>query len=169
MNTNNTRICLLVLWFVLSAAPCGRLLAAEPPTITDRAKQAVSSAGEAVQEAGRSVGRSVENLWRRMDENRLQNRTRDEIVAWVIMGVLAGAVAGMMTSLKTGGLGKAARLLLGLLGAFLGGMIVRVAQLDLGWGPVLIRYEELFFSLLGAVALIVSVKLLRASARKKAD
>jgi uncharacterized membrane protein YeaQ/YmgE (transglycosylase-associated protein family) len=84
------------------------------------------------------------------------------------MGVLVGAVAGMMTSLKTSGLGKAGRLLLGLAGAFLGGVVVHVAKVDFGLGPVLIRYEELLFAFAGAVVLIVLGRLIGSGARKKA-
>ena len=101
------------------------------------------------------------------NRSRLKNRTRDEIVAWVIMGVLVGAVAGMMTTLKTTGLGKLGRLMLGLVGAFIGGMIVHVGRIDFGLGPVLIRYEELLFSLVGAVLLVIVARLLRSGAKKK--
>jgi uncharacterized membrane protein YeaQ/YmgE (transglycosylase-associated protein family) len=99
---------------------------------------------------------------------RLKNRTPDDIVAWVIMGVLVGAVAGMMTSLRSTGLGKVGRLLLGLAGAFLGGIVLRVSKLDFGWGPVLIRYEELAFSLVGAIVLLVLAKFIRSRSTKQA-
>ncbi len=102
-----------------------------------------------------------------MDESRLNHRNRHEIVAWVIMGVLVGAVAGMFTSLKSTGAGKVGRLLLGLAGAFLGGLVVKLTQINFGWGPVLIRYEELLFSLIGAIVLLVVARLIRSAARKK--
>jgi uncharacterized membrane protein YeaQ/YmgE (transglycosylase-associated protein family) len=124
---------------------------------------AVQGASESVQDAGRSAVDSIKGLWSRIDDSRLKNRTRDEIVAWVIMGVLAGLVAGSFTS---SGAGIVGRLLLGLAGAFLGGMAVHIARIDLGWGPVLIRYEELLFSLVGAVLLIVVARLIRSRVRK---
>lgn len=131
--------------------------------VTDSVKDATKS----VQDAGRSAADSFQSLWSRVDDSRLKNRTRDEIVAWVIMGVLAGSLAGMFTSLKSSGVGKVGRLLLGLAGALLGGMAVHVTQINFGWGPVLIRYEELVFSLVGAVALIVVARLIRSRAQKK--
>lgn len=154
------------------------LHSAEEPGVVDRTKAVVKDAAtavegaakdakESVQDAGRAVGKSFEDLWRRADENRLKNRTRDQIVAWAIMGVLVGSVAGMLTSLKTSGLGKLGRLLLGLAGAFIGGMIVHIGRIDFGLGPVLIRYEELLFSLVGAVVLIIVVRLFRSGAKKK--
>ena len=152
--------------------------AADEPGVVDKTKVAVQDAEEkataaakdakaSVEEAGRSAAHSLENLWSRVDESRLKNRTRDEIVAWGIMGVLVGAVAGMFTSLKTSGLGKVGRLLLGLAGALLGGMVVHVAEINFDWGPVLIRYEELLFSLAGAVLLVVLGRFIRSKSKKQ--
>ena len=70
-------------------------------------------------------------------------------------------------SLKTSGAGRLGRLLLGLAGALLGGMVVHVVRIDFGWGPVLVRYEELLFSLIGAMFLIIMARLIRSSATKK--
>jgi len=151
--------------------------AAEEPGVIDRSKAAVKDATtavegaakevkESVQDASRSVGKSFENLWRRADEKRLKNRTRDEIVAWALMGLLVGAVAGLLTSSKTANAGKLGRLLLGLAGAFLGGMVVHLGRIDFGLGPVLIRYEELLFSLGGAVLLVVLVRWLGSGKKK---
>jgi uncharacterized membrane protein YeaQ/YmgE (transglycosylase-associated protein family) len=159
--------------------------AAEEPGVVDKAKavvqdtkekasdattavtEATKEAKDSVVNAGRTVGGKFAQLWSRLDENRLKNRSRDEIVAWVLMGVLIGAGAGLFTSFKSSGAGKVGRLLVGLAGALIGGMVVRVAQLDFGWGPVLIRYEELLFSLLGAVLLIVLVRFIGARTVKK--
>lgn len=133
---------------------------ADEPTVIDKTK-------EAVQDAGRATVENFETLWHRVDESRLKHRTRDEIVAWVIMGVLVGSVAGMMSSLKPSGLGQLGRLLLGLGGALIGGTVVHVARINFGWGPVKIRYEELLFSLLGAVALVVVGRFIRSRSKKK--
>lgn len=136
-------------------------------SLVDKSKAVASDATEAVKDAGRSVADRAEQVWKRIDEGMLKNRKRDEVVAWVIMGVLVGAVAGMMTPLKPTGIGKLGRLLLGLAGAFLGGIIAHVVRADFGLGPVLIRYEELLFSLLGAVVLVVISKLLSGKAKKQ--
>ncbi len=156
-------MCLLLL-AALSTAP---VLAADEPTVTEKAKEAVKETTQVVTDAGRAAADSFETIWHRVDESRLKNRTRDEVVAWAIMGVLAGAVAGMLTSLKTSGLGKVGRLLLGLGGALIGGIVVHAANINFGWGPVLIRYEELLFSFLGAILLIVLGRLFRSKAKKK--
>lgn len=136
--------------------------------IVDKSKAAITEATEAVKETGSEIADAAESAWHRMDEGRLQNRTRDELVAWVIMGVLVGAVAGTVPSPKPTAPGKAGRLALGLAGAFLGGMIVRVARIDFDWGPVLIRYEELIFSFAGAVLLVILGRLVLARKRERA-
>lgn len=163
-------IVLLLLNLVLAPSP---VRAADEPGLVDRTKETVKEAAVAAEDAAKKAGRTaaygLDHLWSRVDENRLKNRTRDEIVAWVIMGVLVGAVAGMFTSLRTSGAGKMGRLLLGLAGALIGGMVVHVAKIDYGWGPVMIRYEELLFSLLGAVVLVLLARLIRSKAKKQAD
>lgn len=126
-----------------------------------------SHAADSILDKAKETAQEVtDSLWKSIDEQRLKNRTPDQIVAWGIMGVLVGAVAGMATSLKTTGLGKVGRLLLGLAGAFLGGIAVSATRVDFGWGPVLIRYEELLFSFAGAVLLIVFGRLIRSRWQK---
>ena len=156
--------CLLVILVSWCARP---VFGADEPGLATKTKEVVQETTEAAKQAGRSAADEAEQLWQRIDAARLKNRTPDEIVAWVIMGVLVGALAGMMTSLKPSGAGKFGRLLLGLAGAFLGGIVVRVTGLNFGWGLVLIRYEELFFSLLGAVLLIVLVRVGSSLFKKK--
>jgi len=132
---------------ILAGLTCCPAMAADDPG-------AATSTGQSVGTAGQTSADNTGSLWKDIDAARLKNRTPDEIVAWVIVGVLVGAVAGLFTSFKDTGFGKLGRILLGLGGAFIGGMVVRVAHIDFGWGPVLIRYEDLLISFLGAIALI---------------
>ena len=143
------------------------LLATNQPGLTDKAKEAARETSAALADAGNAAADSAKDLWQRIDAARLKNRTTDELVAWVIMGVLVGGVAGMMTKRKPTGSSGLGRLLLGLAGAFLGGMVVHVARFDFGWGIVLIRYEELLFSLVGAILLVLLGKLIRSRMKKK--
>jgi uncharacterized membrane protein YeaQ/YmgE (transglycosylase-associated protein family) len=155
----------LILMIGLSCLSTHPLFAADQG-IGDQAKDVARKTSEAVQDASSSAADKMKDLWRRIDAARLDNRTRDEVVAWVIMGVLVGALAGTMTSFKPTGFGKLGRLLWGLAGAFLGGMLVHVAKFDFGWGPVLIRYEELLFSFLGAIVLLLLGRIIRSRSKK---
>ncbi|HXJ58082.1 MAG TPA: hypothetical protein VNU68_15615 [Verrucomicrobiae bacterium] len=156
---------LLISLCAILLAPPKALAAAEG--LADRSKAAATDVKEAVTDAGRAVANKAEDLWKRLDDARLKNRTPDQIVAWVIMGVLVGALAGLFTSPGTTGFGKLGRLLLGLAGAFLGGVAGQFLHIDLGMGPVLIRYEELLFAFGGAVLLVGVSRIIRSRAKKK--
>jgi uncharacterized membrane protein YeaQ/YmgE (transglycosylase-associated protein family) len=141
--------------------------AAEEKPLSEKAQQLTEEAKVKIEDAGSAVSDTFSGWWKKLGSARLKNRTRDEIVAWVIMGVLVGAVAGVLTSLKATGAGKAGRILLGLAGAIIGGIIVRMRDFDFGWGPVLIRYEELFFSFVGAVVLVVIGRFWKSKSKKQ--
>jgi len=122
----------------VAAAETNLLLA----STTDDAKQALENAQKA-------AVNKFDELWRQIEQQRLSHRTRDEIVAWVIMGLLVGGMLNLLTKLKT-----ASTVFFGLTGAFLGGIVAHVTQLNLGLGPVLIRYEDLLFSFAGGLLLV---------------
>jgi uncharacterized membrane protein YeaQ/YmgE (transglycosylase-associated protein family) len=152
---------------LLASLTGGTALGADDPGLVTKTKEAAQETTTAVEKAGRAAADQAGRFWQSIDAARLKNRTPDEIVAWVIMGTLVAGLAGMMTSLKPTGMGKLGRLALGLAGAALGGIAVRVAKLDFGWGPVLIRYEELLVSLIGAVILIVVARIVRSRSKKQ--
>ncbi len=136
--------------------------AAEEPSKTEQAK-------ESIEEAGRASMESVETLGKRIEANRLKNRSRDEIISWVLMGVLVGSIAGAATRLNCSLLGKVGKIALGLAGAFLGGMVVRVAEINYGWGAMQASYEELLFSLAGAILLLLAGRYIKYLSKRKAS
>jgi len=141
---------LYYLVFLLAIAPAA--LNAEEPSLTEKTTDTVSEVAKTTTEA-------VESTWEKINQSRLVNRSRDEVIAWLLMGVLVGSAAGMMTRLKPSGLGKLGRLGLGLAGALVGGMVVRVGEISFDWGVAVISYEELLFSFIGAIVLILLVRL----------
>jgi len=48
-------------------------------------------------------------------------------------------------------------------------MLVHIGQFDFGWGPFLIRYEELLFAMFGALLLVVVGWAVRARTRRKSS
>ena len=119
----------------------------------------LGAATEEVKEAGKTAIVEAETVWHRIDSQRLKNRSPDEIVAWIIVGLMVGGVAGMIGSMRREGFGPVVNMILGLVGAFLGGILVALFNMDFGWGPVLIRYEELVMALAGAVLVVIVVRL----------
>jgi hypothetical protein len=114
-----------------------------------------------IQENGQAAVEKAQTLWQRIDERRLKNRTRDEIVASVIMGLLAG---GLLFRFGRGG--QLSSIAYGLSGALVGGIVANVTQLNLGLGPVLVTYEDLLFTLLGALLMPFGLRWLAAKLSK---
>jgi len=158
---------LFVVYSTLALLLSQPLTEADQQGIGQKAEEVAKETTTAVEKAGSVAADAAKDVWQRIDAARLKNRTPDELVAWVIVGVLVGGVAGMMTSFKPTGSGRLGRLALGLAGAFLGGIIVNVLKVDFGWGPVLIRYEELFFSLVGAILIVLVGKIISSRMKKK--
>jgi uncharacterized membrane protein YeaQ/YmgE (transglycosylase-associated protein family) len=129
---------------------------------------AAASTKTTLQEASTAAVNKIDAIWRRVDERRLKNRTRDEIIAWIIIGLLVGNVVGMFSAARCTLLQRLGTVAVGLIGAFAGGIIAHVCQLDFGMGPVLIRYEDLVVSIIGGLVLITGVRLFVAQKRKRA-
>jgi uncharacterized membrane protein YeaQ/YmgE (transglycosylase-associated protein family) len=145
---------------------CLNLLLVPVNARADSSSGVVDKTKSAVQDAGTAVMDDAKGFWSRVKANRLKNRSFDEIVAWLVMGALIGALAGMFTSLKSTFWGKMGKLLLGLVGACIGGTVVNVAKINFGWGGIVIGYEEVLFSLLGAILLVVVARLIRSKATR---
>ena len=172
MNTSGlftTRIphVLAIIAFLLCWAWPGTTLLAADKSITDSVEQAAKDAQKSVEDAGKTAANKMEQFWHTIEAQRLKNRTRDEIVAWVIMGILVGGLAGTFSAYGTSGVGRFVNLIFGLIGAFIGGVLASLTQLDFGWGPVLIRYEELLLSFVGAAVIVLFARWLRRRSGKK--
>ena len=140
--------------FLLLTPSLVPLALGEASNIGERVSSATDQAKETIQDASQAAMDQIDGLWRSIDERRLKNRTRDEIVAWIVMGLLAGGLLSRVSGFR-----PVAAFVFGLIGAFLGGLIVHLTKFDLGLGPIFIRYEDLIFALLGAIVVAVVAKL----------
>lgn len=131
------------------------------------ANTSTSEKSSSISQSTQAVTDGVTTLQTKISDNLPTNRTRDENVAIVLMGVLVASVAGMFSKVGCTGLGIAGRLALGLGGALIGGIVVRVTDLDFEWGTISIGYEELLFSLLGAMLLVAASRLVQFKMKKK--
>src|SRR5215510_10487765 len=91
----------------------------------DSVSAVAAETGQKVQEVTQAAENRLEQIWRRIDERRLKNRSPDELVAWIIIGLMVGGLIHRFSKLK-----QLTALLLGLAGAFLGGIAANVAKLD---------------------------------------
>jgi len=136
-------------------------------SVTASVEQAAKDAQKTVEDAGKTATDKISRLWQTIESQRIRNRTPDEIVAWVIMGVLVGGLAGTFSPYGKGALGKFINFVFGLIGSFIGGVLASVTRLDLGWGPVLIRYEDLLLAFVGAAVIVLFARWLRNRSDKK--
>ena len=130
--------------------------------VTEKVSAAAADAEKKVEATGKEAANKLEEIWQRIDERRLKNRTRDEIVAWVLMGLLVAAILHRISKLNL-----LTNFLLGLTGAFVGGIAAHVTQFNIGLGPVLIRYEDLICAIAGSLVLLVVVRLFMSRRKPK--
>lgn len=84
--------------------------------------------------------------------------TFNEIVVWIIVGALAGSLAGMLMKRRREGFGHITNLGIGLVGALVGGLLLKALQIDL---PVLaaitVSLEDLVVAFVGSVIFVAVV------------
>ena len=148
---------------ILTAGPGVPLPARASESISDKIGVAAAETEKNIQDTRQSAETKLQEVWKRIDEKRIKNRTPDEIIAWVIMGLLVGGLIQKFSRRDW-----RVTLLLGLVGAFIGGIAANLFQLNLKLGPVLIRYEELLASLFGGILIVLLVRLLE-PAKTKTD
>jgi len=78
-----------------------------------------------------------------------------QIIVWLIVGGLAGTLAGRLVTMKKEGLGRWTNLVVGLIGALIGGGLFKVFHIDLGLGEIKITFEDLIAAFLGSLLFIV--------------
>jgi uncharacterized membrane protein YeaQ/YmgE (transglycosylase-associated protein family) len=84
------------------------------------------------------------------------------ILSWIVVGLLAGWLAGMV--MKGGGYGLIGDIIVGVLGGLLGGWIA-TSLLHIGAGVNGINLESILVAFVGAVILLVLIRLVRGGRR----
>ena len=87
--------------------------------------------------------------------------TLDQIIVWVIIGILAGSLAGMLVKRTKKGFGIWSNLLIGLVGALIGGFLFDLFNINLGLGSIAITFEDLIAALVGSLIYLVILALIR--------
>ena len=87
-----------------------------------------------------------------------------EFIVWLIVGGLAGTLAGMLVTLKKEGLGRWTNLGVGMVGALIGGMFLRIFRINVDLGEI--KFADLIAAFLGSL-LFVTVWWLVAKFRKR--
>ena len=87
--------------------------------------------------------------------------TSDQVIIWLIIGGLAGFIIGLIFKGKKKGFGFFNNLLIGLIGAVIGGFIFDVFNVKLGLGQVVLSFDDLIAAIAGSIVLIIVVAILR--------
>ncbi len=83
------------------------------------------------------------------------NLTLGQFIVWLIVGGLAGNLAGRLVTFSKEGFGWWTNLGVGIVGALIGGLLVRIFHIDLGLGDLKVTFEDLIAAFLGSLLFIV--------------
>lgn len=83
------------------------------------------------------------------------NLNVEELIVWLVTGLLIGSLVGTLVTRREAGFGLAGNLGLGLLGAFLGGMVSEKLGLELGLGNLVLSYDHLVAAAAGALVVVL--------------
>jgi uncharacterized membrane protein YeaQ/YmgE (transglycosylase-associated protein family) len=84
-----------------------------------------------------------------------------ELIVWVIVGGLAGTITGRLVTRTKEGLGRWTNLGVGLVGAFVGGYLFNVLQIDLGLGELKVTFEDLIAAVSGSFLFLLALWIIR--------
>jgi uncharacterized membrane protein YeaQ/YmgE (transglycosylase-associated protein family) len=77
-----------------------------------------------------------------------------QFIIWIIVGGFAGTLAGRVVTFKKEGLGRWVNLLVGMVGAAVGGAFFKLLRIDLGLGEFKVSFEDLIAAFLGSLLVI---------------
>lgn len=77
-----------------------------------------------------------------------------QIIVWIIVGGFAGTLAGRAVTMKKEGLGRWTNLLVGMVGAIIGGEFFKLFKIDFGLGELKVTFEDLIAAFLGSLLVI---------------
>ena len=92
--------------------------------------------------------------------------TAGELITWIIVGLLSGTAAGMVLTHRRRGFGLARNLLLGLVGAFVGGILFNLLNIAIAPG-VAVSLDDVISGLVGAVVVVLIVRLVNMAQGRK--
>ncbi len=90
------------------------------------------------------------------------NVTIDQLVVWVIIGLLAGSLSGMFLKRNQTGLtGLFSKLVIGLMGALIGGFLFGLLNINLGLGQLTIAFQDLIAAFVGSLIFLVILMIIQ--------
>lgn len=87
--------------------------------------------------------------------------TFEQVLVWLIIGALAGSLASMIVTRSRHGYGPLTNILIGLVGAVIGGFVFEKLDVDLGLGDITISFDQVAAAFVGGLILLALVDYLR--------
>ena len=84
-----------------------------------------------------------------------------QLIVWLIVGALAGSVAGIIVTGNRRGFGQSGNILIGLIGAIVGGVLFNLLGINLGLGDLVFSAEDVVAAIVGALVVLLVLSLLR--------
>jgi uncharacterized membrane protein YeaQ/YmgE (transglycosylase-associated protein family) len=81
----------------------------------------------------------------------------DHLIVWIVIGLIGGGLAGALTTWERGGFGLLRNLVLGLAGAFVGGVFFRVFGIWPGLDKIAISLRDVVAAFLGSLVVLAGL------------
>ena len=96
------------------------------------------------------------------------NITIEEFIVWLLVGAFVGSVIGVLVKRKKEGFGRIMNLMVGLIGALIGGLLFKLLKIDLKLGEdFTIKKQDLLAAVVGSIILLLVAALVRKGKGKK--
>ncbi len=89
------------------------------------------------------------------------NITTDQVIIWLIIGALAGFIVGLILKRKKKGFGFFSNLIIGLIGAVIGGFLFDLLSIRTGLGKIVLSFDDLIAAIVGSFVLLIVLAILR--------
>jgi uncharacterized membrane protein YeaQ/YmgE (transglycosylase-associated protein family) len=93
--------------------------------------------------------------------------TVGRIIVWLIVGALAGTLVGRLVTFTKEGFGFWTNLIIGMLGAMIGGYLFHLFNIDFKLGELKITFEDLVSAIAGSLVCVLAWWLIRLARSKK--
>ena len=79
-----------------------------------------------------------------------------KLIVWALVGVFAGSLASRLVTRQRAGYGRWTNLLIGMLGAVIGGWLFALLGIDFGFGQITVSVTDLIAAFVGSLLCIAA-------------
>lgn len=84
-----------------------------------------------------------------------------QLIVWLIIGGLAGSMAGWILTRNRHGFGRLTNIVVGLVGAVIGGFLFNLLDIDLKLDELVFTAEDLIAAFVGSILFILLIRFIR--------